>query len=158
MKKKNKLSNFHLCRKFVLVYSNWKRPLRRIFFTTTTHCWIHWREFKWKNLINSFKHIFKKNIFIKFTYSQYFTNTSQVEDKGRRYYETGETLEFERVENEWPVFYLFMIIDGMFKDDKEQVHKYQVPANIEIIGEAAKKVPFFSGPTTKAFTPPPLSV
>ena len=32
-----------------------------------------------------------------------------------RYYETGETLEYESIENEWPIFFLFMIIDGMFK-------------------------------------------
>jgi len=49
----------------------------------------------------------------------------EVEEKGRRYYETGETLEFEHVENEWPIFYIFMIIDGMFKEDKEQVETYQ---------------------------------
>ena len=29
------------------------------------------------------------------------------------------------MENEWPIFYIFMIIDGMFKEDKEQVETYQ---------------------------------
>jgi hypothetical protein len=30
------------------------------------------------------------------------------------------------VENEWPVFYIFMIIDGCFKENEEQVNEYQV--------------------------------
>jgi hypothetical protein len=34
--------------------------------------------------------------------------------------------EFENVENEWPVFYVFMIIDGIFKDNQNQVNEYQV--------------------------------
>ena len=38
-----------------------------------------------------------------------------------RYYQEGETLDFQGVENEWPVFYLFMIIDGAFKNLPDQV-------------------------------------
>ena len=37
---------------------------------------------------------------------------TELEDLERRYYQKGETLEFENVENEWPIFYIFMIIDG----------------------------------------------
>ena len=50
----------------------------------------------------------------------------QAEEKGRRFYETGETLEFEHVENEWPLFYLYMIIDAVYKDLPDQEAKYQV--------------------------------
>ena len=39
-----------------------------------------------------------------------------------RYYQEGETLDFQGVENEWPVFYLFMIIDGAFKNLPDQVY------------------------------------
>ena len=40
-----------------------------------------------------------------------------------RYYQEGETLDFQGVENEWPMFYLFMIIDGAFKNLPDQVIK-----------------------------------
>lgn len=50
---------------------------------------------------------------------------SEVEDTKRRFYKKGETLEFENVENEWPIFYIFMIIDGCYKDNQEQVNEYQ---------------------------------
>ena len=48
-----------------------------------------------------------------------------LEDSERRYYQQGETVEFENVENEWPVFYIYMIIDGIFKDNIGQVEEYQ---------------------------------
>ena len=42
-----------------------------------------------------------------------------------RYYQKGETLDFQGVENEWPIFFIFMIIDGIFKSLPDQVEKYQ---------------------------------
>ena len=50
---------------------------------------------------------------------------TEIEDHQRRYYHKGETLEFENVENEWPLFYINMIIDGVFKELPEQVREYQ---------------------------------
>lgn len=43
----------------------------------------------------------------------------------RQYYREGETKEFENLECEWPLFYIFMIIDGVFKNLPEQVEEYQ---------------------------------
>ncbi|XP_021927743.1 probable phosphorylase b kinase regulatory subunit beta isoform X5 [Zootermopsis nevadensis] len=48
-----------------------------------------------------------------------------LEDSNRRYYRNGETKEFEGVECEWPLFYIFMIIDGVFKSQPEQIEEYQ---------------------------------
>ena len=74
-----------------------------------------------------------------------------VEDPKRRYYHKGETKvkgnafhtrasssfflfftklnftfqEFESIECEWPLFFIFMIIDGVFKSQPEQVEEYQ---------------------------------
>ncbi|XP_032687816.1 probable phosphorylase b kinase regulatory subunit beta isoform X2 [Odontomachus brunneus] len=48
-----------------------------------------------------------------------------LEDKHRRYYKSGEIKDFDSVENEWPLFYIFMIIDGVFKSLPEQVDEYQ---------------------------------
>ena len=32
---------------------------------------------------------------------------------------------FEKIECEWPLFFLFMIIEGMFKGNEEQVEQYK---------------------------------
>jgi len=50
---------------------------------------------------------------------------SEIEERKRRL--TGDTLATtpEGTEMEWPVFFLYMIIDGMFKEDQKQVEKYQ---------------------------------
>merc|ERR1719209_7928 len=50
---------------------------------------------------------------------------SELEVAGRRYYQEGETVDFQGVENEWPMFFIFMIIDGMFKNLPQQVEEYQ---------------------------------
>ncbi|XP_065573924.1 probable phosphorylase b kinase regulatory subunit beta isoform X2 [Artemia franciscana] len=48
-----------------------------------------------------------------------------LEDKDREFYTEGETKNFEQIESEWPIFYLFMIIDGVFKGLPDQVLEYQ---------------------------------
>ncbi|RZC40824.1 phosphorylase b kinase regulatory subunit beta [Asbolus verrucosus] len=48
-----------------------------------------------------------------------------VEDKNRRFYEKSEIKYFENIECEWPLFYIFMIIDGVFKSLPEQIAEYQ---------------------------------
>lgn len=51
---------------------------------------------------------------------------SRLEDKSRRYYNKGEIKDFEGTECEWPLFYIFLIIDGVFKNHTEQVEEYQI--------------------------------
>lgn len=46
------------------------------------------------------------------------------EDKSRRFYKEGETKEFEHIECEWPIFYLYMIVDGVFKGLTDQIELY----------------------------------
>ncbi|KAG5336053.1 KPBB kinase, partial [Acromyrmex heyeri] len=48
-----------------------------------------------------------------------------LENKQRRYYKSGEIKDFDNIECEWPLFYIFMIIDGVFKSLQEQVEEYQ---------------------------------
>ncbi|XP_060808968.1 probable phosphorylase b kinase regulatory subunit beta isoform X3 [Amyelois transitella] len=48
-----------------------------------------------------------------------------LEDPNRRYYHEGELKEFDGIESEWPLFYVFMIIDGVFRTLPEQVEEYQ---------------------------------
>lgn len=42
-----------------------------------------------------------------------------------RYYHEGEIKNFENIECEWPIFYIFMIIDGVFKTLPDQIQEYQ---------------------------------
>lgn len=48
-----------------------------------------------------------------------------LEDPSRRYYNEGELKEFDGIESEWPLFYVMMIIDGVFRTLPEQVEEYQ---------------------------------
>lgn len=41
------------------------------------------------------------------------------------YYNQGEVRDFEGNECEWPIFFTFMIIDGVFKSNTEQIEEYQ---------------------------------
>ncbi|XP_078688666.1 phosphorylase b kinase regulatory subunit beta-like isoform X2 [Branchiostoma floridae x Branchiostoma belcheri] len=47
-----------------------------------------------------------------------------LEDKKRKYYKPAEIKLFDGIECEWPVFYIYMIIDGVFRNKEEQVEKY----------------------------------
>lgn len=42
-----------------------------------------------------------------------------------RYYNKGEIKHFENIECEWPLFYIYMIIDGVFKSLPDQIQEYQ---------------------------------
>ena len=44
---------------------------------------------------------------------------------GERYYPEGKIQEFSGVESEWPMFYAFLVIDGVFKGSEKQVQEYQ---------------------------------
>ncbi|XP_011505944.1 PREDICTED: probable phosphorylase b kinase regulatory subunit beta isoform X2 [Ceratosolen solmsi marchali] len=48
-----------------------------------------------------------------------------LENPENRYYKSDEIQEFDNVECEWPLFYIFMIIDGVFNTLPEQVTEYQ---------------------------------
>lgn len=41
------------------------------------------------------------------------------------YYNQGEVKDYEGNECEWPIFYTFLIIDGVFKTNTEQIEEYQ---------------------------------
>ncbi len=48
-----------------------------------------------------------------------------LEDTQRLHYEPWELKQFEDIECEWPLFFTYLVLDGLFRGDKEQVQKYQ---------------------------------
>ncbi|NWV17994.1 KPBB kinase, partial [Origma solitaria] len=48
-----------------------------------------------------------------------------LEDRTRRYYKPAEIKLFDGIECEFPLFFIFMIIDGVFKGNPTQVKEYQ---------------------------------
>ncbi|NWV34716.1 KPBB kinase, partial [Grantiella picta] len=48
-----------------------------------------------------------------------------LEDRMRRYYKPAEIKLFDGIECEFPLFFIFMIIDGIFKGNPAQVKEYQ---------------------------------
>ncbi|NXE54870.1 KPB1 kinase, partial [Casuarius casuarius] len=47
------------------------------------------------------------------------------EDPNRLYYEPAELQLFENIECEWPLFWTYLIIDGLFSGNMEQVQEYR---------------------------------
>ncbi|MEA5618489.1 glycoside hydrolase family 15 protein [Cronbergia sp. UHCC 0137] len=48
-----------------------------------------------------------------------------LEDTQRLHYEPAELKQFEDIECEWPLFFTYLVLDGLFRQDQEQVKKYQ---------------------------------
>lgn len=48
-----------------------------------------------------------------------------LEDTHRLHYEPWELKQFEDIECEWPLFFTYLVLDGIFRKDQEQVQKYQ---------------------------------
>ena len=48
-----------------------------------------------------------------------------LENSSRLHYDPRELTQFEGVESEWPLFYTYLILDGQFRRDHEQVEKYR---------------------------------
>ncbi|XP_044221771.1 phosphorylase b kinase regulatory subunit beta isoform X2 [Thunnus albacares] len=47
------------------------------------------------------------------------------EDKNRRYYKPAEMKLFDGIECEFPIFFIYMMIDGVFRGNKAQVKEYR---------------------------------
>ncbi len=48
-----------------------------------------------------------------------------LEDSYRLHYEPWELKQFEHIECEWPLFFTYLVLDGLFRGDQEQVKNYQ---------------------------------
>ncbi len=50
---------------------------------------------------------------------------SVLEDSSRLHYEPFELKKFEHIESEWPLFFTYLILDGLFRGDLEQARAYR---------------------------------
>jgi phosphorylase kinase alpha/beta subunit len=48
-----------------------------------------------------------------------------LEDSTRLHYEPWELKQFEHVESEWPLFFTYLLLDGLFRGDRQQTSDYQ---------------------------------
>ncbi len=48
-----------------------------------------------------------------------------LEDTTRLHYEPRELKQFEHIECEWPLFFTYLLLDGVFRGDRNQVQEYQ---------------------------------
>ncbi|MBX3014026.1 MAG: hypothetical protein KF832_21075 [Caldilineaceae bacterium] len=48
-----------------------------------------------------------------------------LEDEHRLHYETAELRQFEHIESEWPLFFVYLYLDGLFRNDKAQIEYYE---------------------------------
>ncbi|OLP16516.1 glycosyl hydrolase family 15 [Leptolyngbya sp. 'hensonii'] len=52
-----------------------------------------------------------------------------LEDNTRLHYEPWELKQFEHIECEWPLFFTYLLLDGLFRHDQVQVEEYQERLN-----------------------------
>jgi phosphorylase kinase alpha/beta subunit len=50
---------------------------------------------------------------------------SSIEDENRLHYEPSELRAFEHIESEWPLFFTYLLLDALMREDKEEVAKYK---------------------------------
>ncbi|HQR73293.1 MAG TPA: glycoside hydrolase family 15 protein [Sulfurovum sp.] len=49
---------------------------------------------------------------------------SSIEDASRLHYEPSELREFEHIESEWPLFFTYLLLDALMRDDKDAVQHW----------------------------------
>lgn len=50
---------------------------------------------------------------------------SSIEDSSRLHYEPSELREFEHIESEWPLFFTYLLLDALMREDDEEIKKWQ---------------------------------
>ncbi|WP_040915156.1 glycoside hydrolase family 15 protein [Lentisphaera araneosa] len=48
-----------------------------------------------------------------------------MEDEHRLHYETSELKNFKDIESEWPLFFTYLMLDALFRNDQTEAHNYQ---------------------------------
>lgn len=63
-----------------------------------------------------------------------------IEDEGRLHYEEQELKQFEHIESEWPLFYTYLYLDALFRDDREQIAEYRTRLDTVLVEQNGQKL------------------
>lgn len=63
-----------------------------------------------------------------------------IEDEGRLHYEEQELKQFEHIESEWPLFYTYLYLDALFRDDKQQIAHYRERLNAVLVEQDGQQL------------------
>lgn len=50
---------------------------------------------------------------------------SSIEDESRLHYEPSELREFEHIESEWPLFFTYLLLDALMRDDRSEIEHWK---------------------------------
>ncbi|MDD2789163.1 MAG: glycoside hydrolase family 15 protein [Sulfurimonas sp.] len=50
---------------------------------------------------------------------------SMLEDESRLHYEPSELREFENIESQWPLFFTYLLLDALMREDQDEIQKYK---------------------------------
>lgn len=65
-----------------------------------------------------------------------------LEDEHRLHYETEELHQFEHIESEWPLFFVYLYLDALFRDDHAQIERYETKlAHVLVTVDGAQLLP-----------------
>ncbi|KAJ3219851.1 hypothetical protein HDU67_009039 [Dinochytrium kinnereticum] len=80
-----------------------------------------------ERIINKTRNEIAKKLGGRFGFKRFLRDGHQtvLENTSRLHYEPHELRIFEGIECEWPLFFTYMILDGIFRDDKNQVEEYR---------------------------------
>ncbi|RCI02792.1 hypothetical protein CU098_004590 [Rhizopus stolonifer] len=79
------------------------------------------------DLVEYTKNDAKKKLEGRYGWKRFLRDGHQtvVEDHTRLHYDESELKVFENIESEWPLFFTYMVLEGQFTDNYEQVEEYR---------------------------------
>jgi len=63
-----------------------------------------------------------------------------LEDEGRLHYEPAELQRFENVESEWPLFFVYLYLDGIFSNDEQAASRYETKIEALVVEQGGQKL------------------
>jgi phosphorylase kinase alpha/beta subunit len=65
---------------------------------------------------------------------------SSIEDASRLHYEPSELREFEHIESEWPLFFTYLLLDALIRDEKEEIEHWKKKLQPLFVEQDGKKL------------------
>ncbi|MBU0720676.1 glycoside hydrolase family 15 protein [bacterium] len=65
---------------------------------------------------------------------------SSIEDNSRLHYEPSELRKFEHIESEWPLFFTYLLLDALMREDTEDVKKWQAKLEPLFVEQDSQKL------------------